>query len=123
MHTKIPELHLKHHSGIDDTAMADTAPQRASLLGLPPELRDRIYHELFHSHGDFNIQPTGYVEPAILRTSKHLRKEARGPFYAETDFALWHVDYDPSIAVRFARRCFSLRNQGPIQHSSGVDLW
>lgn len=82
------------------TAEQDPPPQ-ASLLGLPPELRNRIYREVLvkeelaiplvcgESFPEAIVQEN-VIEPGLLRCCKKIRAEARPIFLSdENEFHTW----------------------------------
>lgn len=67
--------------------MTSNPEQISPLLRLPPELRNRIYHSLFCPRGGeqeiFELTETS-LSPALLCTSRQIRAECTGIFYANT---------------------------------------
>lgn len=77
------------------TKMREPSP----LLRLPPELRNRIYHELFCSESTtpqtFHLTETS-MEPSILSTCTQLLRECTGIFYANTTLQFTN----PEVLIR-----------------------
>ncbi|KAK4618015.1 hypothetical protein CLAFUW4_11973 [Fulvia fulva] len=64
--------------------MAKVDVEESPLLRLPPELRNRIYHELLaNTPGIFHLNEENMAHP-ILNTNRQLRSECTGIFYANT---------------------------------------
>lgn len=79
------------------------------LLELPPELRNRIYEYTICSTTNITIaKSSGFPEPALLLTSKAIRKEAIGIFYTINDFNLAGISYDPSTCLLLHRKGLAL---------------
>lgn len=67
------------------------------LLTLPPELRNRIWHEvLVPPQRETFALSNGHMEPALLSVNHQLRSECTGIFYANTTL---HFT-DPQICIR-----------------------
>lgn len=68
----------------------DTSPKRASLLGLPRELRDMIYFKavLQDEAEEIKISIARFQQPGICRVNKQLRRETLGLWYDDTHFVL-----------------------------------
>jgi hypothetical protein len=62
------------------------APKRASLLGLPAELRNNIYEQVVITKCCLD----GIKEPALLAVSRQIRAEAFSIFYGGSTFTLPH---------------------------------
>ncbi|KAM3424437.1 hypothetical protein BST61_g6441 [Cercospora zeina] len=71
--------------------------QESPLLLLPPELRNKIYYELFESQRRevFHLCE-GHMQPAVLMTCRQLRAECSGMFYANTTLLFG----DPDVCIR-----------------------
>ena len=70
--------------------------EESPLLRLPAELRNRIYHELLvNNTGNFLLKEDKMAHP-ILNTSRQLRAECTGIFYANTIFQF----SSPEVCVR-----------------------
>jgi hypothetical protein len=65
---------------------------RASLLGLPGELRNRIWRFALLEDGDITIDVNHHQAPALLRTSRQCRQETAEIFYQENAFLHCIVD-------------------------------
>ncbi|KAK3722638.1 hypothetical protein LTR37_002208 [Vermiconidia calcicola] len=78
---------------------------RPSLLGLPGELRNRIYRDaLLTDDSDVIVDATGVPEPALLLTCKQIRAEGGQIYYSERAFSIHISDYDTAVAVKWTRR-------------------
>lgn len=77
------------------------SPPQASLLGMPAEIRNRIYHEVLVEDGyiefyiehlsdanvlDESFRPKNFVEPGLLRCCSQIRREARSIFFEQNVF-------------------------------------
>lgn len=82
--------------------MAGQEPaEPASLLGMPPGIRNRIYREVlvdydehisfYHEEFDYpeSIHKENTIQPGILRTCTQIRKEALSIFLQENHFTTW----------------------------------
>lgn len=79
------------------------------LVDLPPELRNRIYEFAVSSTARITITKShGFPEPALLLTSKTIRKEAIGIFYTINGFSLSSISYDPSTCLHLHRKGLAL---------------
>lgn len=86
-------------------AIDQGTPPEASLLGMPAEIRNRIYHEVlveeedveFYSvlpnprqrwddDVDLHFEAQNAVEPGLLRCCKQIRREARSIFFEMDTF-------------------------------------
>lgn len=68
---------------------ADSPPSRGSLLGLPGELRNRIYRlVVVFSDRDHQIRisPENHSQPALLKSNRQIRKETTKIFEKENVF-------------------------------------
>ncbi|KAF2217110.1 hypothetical protein CERZMDRAFT_89772 [Cercospora zeae-maydis SCOH1-5] len=81
---------------IPQTDMVISA-QESPLLLLPPELRNKIYYELFESRQRevFHLCER-HMQPAVLMTCRQLRAECSGMFYANTTLQFG----DPNVCIR-----------------------
>lgn len=77
----------------------DKTKKLSPLLKLPAELRNRIYHEALAgsspSPNIFHLSKES-MEPPLLTTSRQIRTEASGIFYANTILQF----NDPAVCVR-----------------------
>lgn len=81
--------------------MNDEAP-RASLLGIPGELRNRISRMVLMEDEAISITATeNHKQPGFLRTCRQLRAEARDIFEKENDFGLEVLNCQPSIPLKY----------------------
>lgn len=78
------------------------AHERASLLTLPPELRNSIYRYVLVPRGSFMITKDNYMQPPLLRTCRQLRQEASGIYYEENYFKIDCRDFDFTADLGFA---------------------
>lgn len=81
-------------------AMAKTTPP-FRLLGLPPELRCKIYHCALHSSEAITVTSTGYDRPALISAFRQVRHEALAIFYMANMFILDLQDYNSAASYRF----------------------
>lgn len=57
---------------------------RSSLLGLPAEIRNKIYRMMFEENDNtITVKSCTFPEPPLLRVSKQVRMEAGSIFYSE----------------------------------------
>lgn len=84
--------------------MAATSPiqnhPRASLLGLPGELRNRIYRLVLVTpsrEDHIVVNPHQHDQPALLKTSRQIRKDNISIFECENIFDIEVVDLSPSL--------------------------
>lgn len=82
--------------------MTDQEPaEQASLLGMPPEIRNRIYREVLVDYDDYislydeRLEFPDFVrkgntrQPGLLRSCKQVRQEALPIFLQENRFSTW----------------------------------
>jgi hypothetical protein len=96
--TLVPHTQREVALATDEMATNATGPSRISLLGLPPELRLRIYEEVFPhqicyvEHDEKEIIMTsamGKLSGAMLRTCRLIYREAHPVLYSRTVFDMW----------------------------------
>jgi hypothetical protein len=86
-------------------------PAPKSLLGLPPELRNRIHRFAVSDDNMITItKSTAFPEPPLLFTCKTIRQEAIGIYYLANDFSLSVVSWDPSVYLFLAQKDKALRD-------------
>jgi hypothetical protein len=108
-----PETKNHEIAQISDNTMDTPSPK--SLLGLPAELRNRIYRFAVSADGRIPITTSaGFTEPPLLLTSKAIRQEAIGIYYLENDFDLVVVSWDPSIYSLQVQKAESMWNNYKI---------
>lgn len=115
----------KHHH--TKAANSTDSPSRTSLLGLPGEIRNKIYrhalvvHDTSHQPGSDLLDPIP-EQPALLRTCEQIRSEAASIYYAENQFCLFLDDFidTPAIAwIEHASRYVD-RQQLQVQWDWGI---
>ncbi|SMR64115.1 unnamed protein product [Zymoseptoria tritici ST99CH_3D1] len=77
------------------------------FAGLPPELRLRIYHDLFtyRSVRRFDqVPPPRLYEPAILRTCRLYRREGLGPYRHFLEFEQAFLESCMAFDVQYDNR-------------------
>ena len=90
--------------------MADSSSSR--LLGLPGELRNRIY-QFCLVEGVVDLNSKQFPEPSLLSTCKEVRAEAGSIFYNENKFIITIQDFDAAPIV-------TLHGQGSTIKSMNV---
>lgn len=94
-----------------------TLPERSSnpLLGLPAELRNRIYRFALIKPKSIDIDKIKWPthQPALLKTCKQIRREALGLFYFENRFCARIDDWDPVVKDRFSRLMVTYNTKSP----------
>lgn len=94
-----------------------TPPVRSSnpLLGLPAELRNRIYRFALVQPKTIDLDETKWHthQPAVLKTCKQIRREALGLFYFENKFCATIHDWDPSVKDKFSRLMTKYNTKSP----------
>lgn len=106
-----------------------TLPERSSnsLLGLPAELRNRIYRFALIKPKTIDIDQSKWPthQPALLKTCKQIRREALGVFYFENKFCARIYDWDPVVKDRFSRLMVAYNTKCPqLSHSfKGSPNW
>ena len=65
-------------------------------MGLPGELRNRIYRLCLVSEDHIIVTTTTFPEPRLLKTCKEIREEASTIYYGENQFEAWIHRYDSS---------------------------
>jgi hypothetical protein len=97
--------------------------KRPQLFRIPPELRNRIYHDCLFSEKIITVDENGFKEPALLHTCRQIRKEALKIFESNT-FCL------PMIALGYpAPTSHWIHNAGVREYgvvftkSTGRDIW
>jgi hypothetical protein len=93
---------------------APTQPESHSpLLKLPAELRNRIYeYALRFDNGICQVNETaGIPEPALLLTSKEIRREAIGIFYAVNEVHVELESFSPAMPILVEKKMTAMRTQ------------
>lgn len=67
---------------------AERTPTQASLLSLPPELRNQIYRYTPLQDDWITLSPSQASEPSLLSTCRQIRQEARSIFLYENKFTV-----------------------------------
>jgi hypothetical protein len=80
----IPETDIIDEE-IEPVSLSQTTPPRATLLGIPPELRNQIYNYVFHDWQSPNPL-------AFLQTCRHIHAEAANFAFSKTLFRL-HTEH------------------------------
>ncbi|KAK4613897.1 hypothetical protein CLAFUW4_09502 [Fulvia fulva] len=94
------EEHSEEGTASQLARKAEHNPQ-ASLIGIPGELRNRIYRYALHENHDIQITATDDTEPGLLQTCRQVQGEACSIFRAETRFSLNVVDCRPEVPTNF----------------------
>ncbi|KAK3686675.1 hypothetical protein LTR37_019606 [Vermiconidia calcicola] len=71
------------------------------LLALPGELRNKIWRYTLVEPVKINVTTTGPGDPAVIRTCKSVRNEARAIYYRENDFRLHVRNYNGAAFLPF----------------------
>ena len=75
------------------------------FLELPGEIRNRIYRHLLVQDTLLVVdEEDGITEPALLRASSQIRREAITIFYGENTFGIPTRNYDCATAAKWNRR-------------------
>lgn len=106
--TQGEEIPIEQASPGPQPCLAETEPFQqqptSKVLSLPPELRNEIYRYVLVKEPGRRIilTPGRPSQPALLCTSRQLRKEAIGIFFSENHFTIPVIDYDlrPCIFIR-----------------------
>ena len=69
------------------------------LLGLPGELRNRIYRYVLVSDETIHIDPDCFQQPALLRTCTQVRNETSSIYYKENDFEFEVLEFNISALM------------------------
>lgn len=102
-----------------------------SFMGLPPELRTRIYnYALYEKRGVMISKAGGIPEPGLLRASKTVRDEALGIYYTANTVGVVINSYDFTIdKLLFAKFRALARTYGRfrpprlMRHHPGTPNW
>nr|OQO18065.1 hypothetical protein B0A51_14544 [Rachicladosporium sp. CCFEE 5018] len=73
------------------------------LNQLPGEIRNMIWHYAV-VQGTITVTSSGPGEPALLKTSKHIRRETQSIYYRANEFRVEIIDYDGAALTPFARQ-------------------
>lgn len=95
----------------------DPPDQTSPLLGLPGELRNRIYRAaLLEDHID--VTNASFTEPGLLRTCKLIRHEAGPIFYTENTFEIEVRDYDSAAIVKWTKKEKNVAKEFKVEEMS-----
>lgn len=97
-------------------------PNEKTLLGLPPELRNRIYRYALVTSHRVNISASQPNKPGLLSCCKQIPVEATGIFTRENIFSTTITDLRPSIPhSHWLRR--DVRGRSCGLHLAGSPNW
>lgn len=104
-----------------------TLLNRLSLLGLPGELRNRIYTFALIEDDPSVLVQRNYSQPGLLRTSYQLRREASAIYYQLNTFYADTTDLDFGTQLHFnqhfkGRGVMKVTGAGPVSQQSWPNL-
>ncbi|KAK3724441.1 hypothetical protein LTR37_001065 [Vermiconidia calcicola] len=74
-----------------------SSPAAPTFLGLPGELRNRIYRFALLVNGQVEVNKSNYMQPGLLRASKQLRMESCKIFHEENavHLIIYNMKFEP----------------------------
>ncbi|KAK4623594.1 hypothetical protein CLAFUW4_05285 [Fulvia fulva] len=80
----------------------DRRSKPTHLLGLPGELRNKIYSLALVSESDITVTATGPSQPPLIRTCHQIREEALSVYYTDNSFTLRVQDHNGVALEHFS---------------------
>ncbi|KAK5127478.1 hypothetical protein LTR85_006817 [Meristemomyces frigidus] len=75
-----------------------------TFLGLPGELRNRIYRLALLSDLAIPVTAQHFQEPTLLYACKQIRHEAVSIYYGENEFDALHVGFDATVQMKMLEK-------------------
>ena len=101
----------------------DHQTDKYHLLGLPAEVRNRIYRFALIENDVLELSATSPTPPGLLIVSKQIREETVAMYYTENRFILVIVDFDGEAVTRpveVYRKCFTPTGTGAQAKQQGI---
>lgn len=98
-------LMQRHQAAV---ANADNQRPKPNLLGLPAELRNRIYELSLAEPDEIEITKS-LQEPSLPSVNRQIRSEARKIWYENNSFYVAVVGWDDDLLHRFTKHCLKIK--------------
>ncbi|EME81044.1 uncharacterized protein MYCFIDRAFT_76980 [Pseudocercospora fijiensis CIRAD86] len=90
-------------------------PPECYLTKLAPEIRNLIYEYSLCNSESIEITRDNWMQPALLRTCKTIRREATGIYYCKNTFEFECENFDSSIPLNFWRYTSKFYDQSKLR--------
>ncbi|KAK5124413.1 hypothetical protein LTR85_001630 [Meristemomyces frigidus] len=114
--TIIPQMSIFPHR--DRNMISPT-----SLLGLPAELRNRIYMLALLESDAVTINKNNYIQPGLLRTCRQVRSESSGLYYTLNTFRIDVTDCDFRADRTFKQHAAKFKAKMQLTGQAGRSSW
>lgn len=99
------------HSSLGNWSAGSTASfdqqQQSRLMGLPAELRNKIFELALLDQESINVSASGYERPGLLTTCKQIAHETTGMLYSGRTFHFHIQEFDTKPLHAFLRTTMS----------------